>query len=416
VSGCRASLAGIAARGLRAGSSSLTLRGATSGMPSGERLLVNYWYAHNVGHTLEGLRYCLGYKTANPEMRVSLLLNERSPVVLARLCPFIEQVYPVESGFMTVCNDPREALRALPREWDWIVENHRAREDAHQSFAGFKAFFDAAHEHFLPRHPTGIAGAEPPAYVRHRQLRLDPPADAREAAARRVGGERLAISVVLAGSSVDRHLYPSAASWELILSELRRRHPGSAFCLIGKLDEDGRTTSRLARADLDRLLAAVPGAIDCFDLPLYEQLALLERSALLISPHTGFSFLASTVGTPWLAISGGNWHEYFFNGEPVYSLLPDPSRYPTFAWAALGDAPLAVIEADEDGEGPRTPSMSIARIREDLPELLDAAERLIAGKLAYEDALRAYFPRLLAAYDGDRSKIFSFDDIHRDFI
>jgi hypothetical protein len=382
-----------------------------------ERLLVNYWYAHPVGHALEGLRYCLGYKAANPELRVSLLLNQATPVELARLCTFVDEVYPVPfTSFMDVVTDPRAALAAVPREWDWIVENHRAREPAHQGFPGFKAFFDAAHEHLRSPNPLGVAGAEPPAYEPHQRLRLEPPAEARAAAARTIGDRPLAISVVLAGSSADRRLYPSAASWELVLRALSERHPDAVFCLIGKLAGDGRSTTRVGRAELDRLLAAVPAAVDCFDRPLLEQLALLERSALLVSPHTGFSFLASTVGTPWLALSGGNWHEYFFNGEPVYSLIPDPERYPTFAWGELGDEPLRVIEADEDGEGPRARAMSAARIRDDLPELLDAAEQLIGENLSYEDALRAYFPRLLAAYGGDRSKVFTFDEVHRHYL
>lgn len=382
-----------------------------------ERLLVDYWYAHPVGHALEALRYCLGYKTANPELRVSVLLNEATPTELARLCAFIADVYPVPfTSFVDVPTDPLEALAGVPREWDWVVENHRAREPAQQSFAGFKAFFDAAHEHFRPRNPLGVAGAEPPAYTPHTQLRLHPPAPAREAAAATIAGGRPAISVVPSGSSADRHLYPSTASWELILGALSGRYPDARFCLIGKLEGDGRTTTRIERAELDRLLAAIPAAVDCFDRPLLEQLAVLERSALVVSPHTGFSFLASTVGTPWLAISGGNWHEYFFNGEPFYSLIPDPDRYPSFAWAELGDGASEVIEADDDGEGARTPSMSAARIREDLPELLDAAERLIDGKVSYEQALEAYFPRLLAAYGGDRSRVFSFDQIHEAYL
>jgi len=381
-----------------------------------ERLLVNYWYAHPVGHTLEGLRYCLGYKTANPELAVSLLLNGATPVELARLWPFIDEVYAVPfTTFMSVPHDPAEALAAVPRQWDWLVENHRAREGQHQYFPGFKAFFDAAHAHLIPRHSTGVAGAEPPAYRPHQHLRLEPPADAREEAAATVPDGSLAISVVLAGSSADRHLYPSAASWQLILGELSRRYPDAIFCLVGKLAEDGRTTTRVGREELDRLLAAIP-SVDCFDRPLLEQLAVLERSALLVSPHTGFSFLASTVGTPWLAISGGNWHEYFFNGVPVYSLLPDPQCYPSFAWAGLGEAPLQLIGADEDGEGPRTPSMSVARIREDLEELLDAAERLIERTVTCDQILRDYFPRLLAAYHGDHSRVFSFDDLHKEYL
>lgn len=384
-------------------------------MASDDRLLVNYWYAHPVGHALEGLRYCLGYKAANPDFRVSVLLNGATPVELARLCPFVDDVYGVPfTSFMEVASDPRAALAEVPREWDWVVENHRGRQQPY--FPGVEAFFAAAREHFRPRHPLGIAGAEPPSYLPHQRLRLAPPAEARAAAAKTIADGRLAISIVLAGSSAHRHLYPSAASWELILSALSRRYPEAVLCLIGKHDRDGRTTSTVDRGEVDRLLVATPAAVDCFDRPLLEQLALLERSALLVSPHTGFSFLASTVGTPWLAISGGNWHEYFFNGEPVYSLIPDPARYPAYAWAELGDTPLQLIEADDDGEGPRTPSMSAARIRDDLPELLDAADRLIEGRLSYEDALRDYFPRLLAAYDGDRTKVFSFDDIHRHYL
>jgi hypothetical protein len=84
--------------------------------------------------------------------------------------------------------------------------------------------------------------------------------------------------------------------------------------------------------------------------------------------------------------------------------------------AELGSDPLAVLDQDDDGEGPRTPAMSAARIREDLDELLESADRLLAGRLAYDDALAVYMPRLLAAYRGDRSRIFTFDDIHEQFL
>jgi hypothetical protein len=379
-------------------------------------LLVNYWYAHPVGHAVEGLRLALGYKAANPDLRVSLLLNGATPVELAHCCPFLDAAYLVPfSSFEHIDGDPSAALAGVPRKWDYIVENHRARARSHDRFAGFRAFFDAASGYFESAHGVGVAGREPPSYLPHQRLRLELPAEARRAAAATVGGRRQAISVVLAGSSAARHLYPSAASWELILTALSARYPEAVLCLIGKLGEDGRTTSGVGRAELTRLLA-LPSTIDCFDRPILEQVALVEASDLLVSPHTGFSFCASTVGTPWLAISGGNWHEYFFNGVPVYSLLPDPDRYHPFAWAGLGSEPLGVMDADEDGEGPRTPTMSSARIRADLGELLQAAELLIEKRLSYEQLLSAYFPRLLAAYGGDRTRVFSFDNIHERYL
>jgi len=384
---------------------------------AGVQLLINYWYAPPIGHAVEGLRYALGYHAANPDWKVSLLLNAATPTELAGCCPFVERVYAVPfNDFVHLTADPAAALAAVPRRWDYVVQNHRVREASHDRFAGFRAFFQAAHSHFEARFAVGLTGEPPPEYQPHQQLRLELPAAARSAALATIPTGRRAIAVVLAGSSGSRHLYPSAASWDLILSALARRYPDSVFCLIGKFRDDGRTTSRLARVEVERLLRRIPGAIDCFDRPLLEQVGLVEASELLVSPHTGFSFLASTVGTPWLCLSGGNWHEYFFNGVPFYSLLPNPTRYPSFAWGELGSKPLTVIDADEDDEGPRTPSMSIARVREDLPELLEAAELLLEERLSYEQALAAYFPRLLAAYGGDRSRIFSFDQIHRRYL
>jgi hypothetical protein len=372
-----------------------------------ETLLVNYWYAHPVGHALEGMRYALGYKAANPALRVSLLLNGATGVELARLCPFIDEVFAVPfTRFAELDNDPLAALAAVPRPWGWVVENHRVHQESHAEIRGFRAFFDAAHEHLQPRHPLGVAGQAPPAYLPHQQLRLDLPDASRRAAAARLQGAA-AIAVVLAGSSSARRLYPSTTSWQLILAALSEQHPGVDLLLIGKHEVDGRTTSQIVRADVERLLKAIPAAVDCFDLPLLEQVALIEASDLLVSPHTGFSFVASAVDTPWLAISGGNWHEYFFNGVPVHSLVPDPDRYPTFTWGG----PESEVEQDEDGEGPRIASMSAGRIREDLPALLDAADRLIHRRVSYEDALAEYFPRLLAAYRGDRGRTFSFDNV-----
>lgn len=377
-----------------------------------ETALVNYWYAPPVGHTIEALRYCLGYKAADPTLRVALLLSAATPTELAGCCSFVDAVYPVGyTSFAQPEGDPAAALAAVPRVWDWVVDNHREREAEHDRFTGFRAFFDASHAHFAPRRGHTWTGEQPPTYRPHQQLRLELPRAAR-AAAEALVCDRSAISVVLAGSSSPSHLYPSAASWRLVLSELSRLRPDAAICLIGRFARDERTRSRIAPGTLDVLRNSVAACVDCFDRPLLEQLAIVERSLLCVSPHTGFGFAAVAVGTPWLALSGGNWHEYFFNGVPFYSVLPDVDRYPCFGWGA----PLPTIEADEDGEGPRTASMCVARIREDLPELLHYAQLLIDGELSYEDALTDYFPRLLAAYHGDRDRVFTFDGVHRSYL
>jgi hypothetical protein len=161
--------------------------------------------------------------------------------------------------------------------------------------------------------------------------------------------------------------------------------------------------------EVEQLAAAVPPPVACFDRPLLEQLAFVEACDLFLSPHTGFGTAALAVGTPWLALAGGPWHESFFNGVAFHSVIPDTRRYPAYWWDGT---PPPLVEDD----GPRTPSMTRERIEADLPELVEAARRLIERRLTYDDALAAYFPRLLRAYRGDRSKIFSFDSIHERYV
>jgi len=128
-----------------------------------------------------------------------------------------------------------------------------------------------------------------------------------------------------AGSS-EPSRYPSVGSWELIMGELAGAFPEAAFVLVGKLERDGRTSTSLEAEEVERITAAVPHAVNCFDRPLLEQLAFVEACDLFVSPHTGFGTAALSVGTPWLTLAGGPWHESFFNGVPFYSVLPDPEQ------------------------------------------------------------------------------------------
>jgi hypothetical protein len=335
-------------------------------------------------------------------LRISLALNAATPTELADCCPFVEQVYAVEyTDFVRGSGDPEAALAGVPRDWDYVLDDARSEQAAQQQFVGLRRYYAASRCHFRARVAHGFTGTEPPAYAPHGQLRLELPA-------RRELGAAVSIAVLPAGSS-ERSRYPSPRSWELILRALADALSGAVFCFVGKLARDRRTATSLARGDFDRLIAAVPHAVDCVDQPILEQLAFVEACDLFVSPHTGFGCAALAVGTPWLCLSGGPWHEWLFNGVPFYSVLPDTERFPCFTW--MDRAPPLV-----DDDGPRTSSMSRARIEQDLPELLDAARLLVERRQPYEDALARYFPRLLGAYGGDRSRVFSFDRIHERYI
>ncbi|MHB8593498.1 MAG: hypothetical protein ACYDB3_04085, partial [Acidimicrobiales bacterium] len=104
--------------------------------------------------------------------------------------------------------------------------------------------------------------------------------------------------------------------------------------------------------------------------------------------------------TPCLYLSGNLYPESWFNpGVPFYTVLPN-KRFPCYP-----DDPraLAMIEEDSDGEGPRSLSMSAARIEEDLPEIVQAAAGLVSKRWSYDDAIYGHFRRLETYYGGDTS-------------
>jgi hypothetical protein len=162
-------------------------------------------------------------------------------------------------------------------------------------------------------------------------------------------------------------MYPSAASWRLILDALAQAHPDVGF-------------------------------------------AITERCDVFLSPHTGFGLAALAVGTPWLTISGGRWFEYFFNDVPFRSVIPDAERYGAFSQFR----PTATV--DDGSDGRRTPSMSRARVLQDLGSIVTAATELLGGSLAYDRALREYFAALLSAHGGDHRAIWSIDGVHFDYL
>jgi hypothetical protein len=369
-------------------------------------LLVDHWYSHAVGHVIEALRRCQAYHACDPALRVALVLNGASPLELARCATFVDKVYGVPyTSFGRVEGNPRRALRSIPRDWDYVV-HHPASVDAwHERFEGFARYSAAARRHFRARIASGIAGSAPPAYEPWQRLRLELPEEARALARRELNG-RQAIAVMPAGSGA-RLLYPSVASWVRILDALAERFPGAVFTLVGRVNPgSGRTVSGITRPEVDRLLAGRL-TIDAFDRPILEQLAAVEAAQLFVSPHTGFGFAAVAVDTPWLTLAGGDWHEYFFNGVPFYAVLPKGTEHPAFVH---GNA-LPRVEADVDGEGARAWAMRAERVRDDLDELVEAAAQLVEGRLSYDEALATYVPRLLDAYQGDRTQLYSFEDL-----
>ncbi|MCV2489872.1 hypothetical protein OF117_10910 [Geodermatophilus sp. YIM 151500] len=378
-----------------------------------ERMLVNFFYAQPVGHAVEALHYCHGHAVAVPGREVSLALNAASAPELAGLCPFVTAAHAIDHPFLEPCADSLSRLGAVPRDWDWIVDDGRRHQPFQlEMFPGMRDYYAASDVHLRGRRGRSVTGAQRAGYLPHQPLRFVLPPAARAAAAARletglpVSGR---IALLPAGSS-DPSLYPSPGSWQLVLDALTDALPGVQMVLVGRTARDERTSTALGPDGLRRLLAHRSAPVDCVDVPLVEQLAVVEACDVFLAPHTGFGLAALAVGTPWLSLSGGRWFEYYFNHVPFRSILPDPDRYPSFSQFD------PAVTAPDGDEGPRTPSMSRARIRDDLDRIVAAAGELLAGSLSYDQALRDYFPALRAAHHGDPTAIWSIDSVHLDHL
>jgi hypothetical protein len=384
-----------------------------------ERVLVNFFYAQPVGHAVEALHYCLGHHAANPDRQLAVALNAASPTELAGFCDFMSAGYAIDHPFVQPCADSAARLAGLPPDWDWVFDDFRRHHDLQLSlFPGMRDYYAATDRHLRARLGRTVVGDRRAGYLPHQKLRFTLPEPVGAAARHRLDGNTSGtgrparIAVMPAGSS-EAELYPSPDSWRLILDALTDAFPGVQLVLIGRIGPRGhseRTTTALGEDELAGLLAHRSRPVNCFGIGLAEQLAVVEASDVFLAPHTGFGLAALAVDTPWLALSGGRWFEYFFNRVPFRSILPDPDRYPSFSQF---DPATIVVDGDE---GPRTPSMTRARIREDLDRIVTAAGELIAGTVDYEQCLRDYFPALAAAHHGDTSAIWSIDGVHAAYL
>jgi hypothetical protein len=146
-----------------------------------EGLLVNFFYAHPVGHAVEALHYCQGHHAAAPERAVSVALNAASAHELTGYCPFIESTYAIEHPFVEPCVDSARALAKVPQRWDWVVEDFRRRQDYQlRAFPGMNDYYEASDRHLIAARGRTVVGDRAAGYVPRCRLRLDLPAGARD--------------------------------------------------------------------------------------------------------------------------------------------------------------------------------------------------------------------------------------------
>ena len=277
--------------------------------------------------------------------------------------PAVSAAYAIEHPFVEPCGERRR--RSTPSR----VTGRTSLDDArrHQPiqlelFPGMRDYYAASDAHLAAANAATRGGFAAAPYPPHSRSGSSCRRTARAAARRRLGDDA-AIALMPARLGRPRAVPVDA----LVAADPRRAARGRGSCSSASCAPTGAERPRSAATSSAALRAHPSTPLDAFDLPLAEQLALVEACDVFLAPHTGFGMAALAVGTPWLALSGGRWFEYFFNHVPFRSILPDPERYGGFTQFA---EPPRV-----DDDGPRIAGMTEARVREDLERIVAAAQR-----------------------------------------
>ena len=387
-------------------------------------LLLNWVYYPPVGHAVEAFKIAKGFAVRDPSLKIHVLLNSRTTVELAAACEWIVKAWPIDLAEVSRTGDSAACLIDIPRTWDYIVNDHRPKMSPFPFADDLRTFHDLAETHFSARlwrgHNYEVGNAEnAPAYHSNATIRMRVPVAAGEWVKQFDLTRGPNICVLLGGSSHDP-IYPKLDSWRTILTAVQTAFPTATLLLTGKTIEDDRsrtysytkpelleffrsskehartTDSRSAPKSAEvplssdgagsRPVLASPELINCFDIGLWNQLALIEACDLLLAPHSGFAFLGPSVGTPWLTLSGVRWPECFFNDVPFYSVLPDCRHYP--CWRDMK------LECQSRIAAGTTVLCMDDQIEARIPDLLAGVRLLLDPNFSYQEAWRNYRQRI----------------------
>lgn len=362
-----------------------------------KRLLINWVYYNPVGHAIEGLKLSAGFHKANPGLEIHIALNKRTAYELAKGCPWIKKVYPIDVEELARKEEEATCLVGIPREWNYIVGDYRPEIENN----GKKKLWreEQGMVNMLKVIETKFHSAEGlmkygypyrlPKGLKYKKVKLKiniPPKALRFAKKYQYNG--LKICLIPSGSAGPRFT-PTIRSYIEMINEIRKEFPDSRVYMTGVfLHKMGRTrSSAFGGIQIKSLLKGLPNIVNCYDIGFWNQVALLHSCDILIAPHTGFAFIASCVGTPWLVISGGDWPEYMFNHSSFYSVLPKEKGYPYVGKGRYTKHGNNYMFVRNKGQ---IPPFTVANMRKKNKEIVRAMHLLLNKKFTYAKAMKTY--------------------------
>jgi ADP-heptose:LPS heptosyltransferase len=350
-------------------------------------LLVNWVYYRPVGHALEGMKVARDYFEADRELKISLLLNSEMPYEIAALCPWIEKVYIADVKALAEYGMGAKCLEEIPVNWDYVVSDDRLMH----SLNSYTEELKSANQTIIKYLQAGIwkgnrffpQDENIPQIKLDTEMRFEVPESAKEFIAK-YSHNGLKIGILPAGSNADR-IYPEARWWVKMMEAVTNSFPDVMFYITGTKSKEGNRSESytFSDEDINLILSEIGNVENCFDIGIINQIALLEYCDLLISPHSGFAFLAGCVNTPWLSISGARWPEYFYNHIRFYNLLPSCKKYPCYT----GMKEECVTEMKT---GNPVVCMSTKELDKKIPEIIQGIKLLTDDDFTYEDSIELY--------------------------
>lgn len=355
-------------------------------------MLINWVYYRPVGHALEGLKVARDYFEVNKDFKISVLLNSEMPCEIGTLCPWIEKVYVADVKELSELGLNAKCLKKIPDEWDYVVSDDRLMHSldsyseelkyANQTIIEYLKANIWKGNRFFPQ------GEDMPRIKFDTQMSFTLPENAKKFVVK-YKHDGLKICILPAGSNAD-HIYPEAQWWIKMITSITNFFPNTQFYITGTKNKKGNRSESytFSEDDINLILNETANVENCFDIGIINQIALLENCDILISPHSGFAFLAGCVSTPWLAISGARWPEYFYNHIKFYSVLPSCKKYPCYTGMK------AKCIAEIKNEKPVI-CMNTKSLNKKIPEIIRGIKKLTDDNFSYPDSIELYREKVL---------------------
>jgi len=363
-----------------------------------KKLLLNWVYYRPVGHVVEALKLAKGYALANKDVDVYLSLNAASPTELADGCSWIKKTYPVSLAEIWKKGNKAKSVQKLPKVWDYIITDDRVNrfqkgwdEDdlikAHKVLALVLKAKIAKGSTEQAGLPKGILPC-----VNNPKITL-PISGVAKSFAKRYKHSGSAICVMLGGSTGEKQS-PAMEIWQKICEALFKAIPNLKIYFTGvNKSVKGRTaTDGYKLEEIQALADKLPNAEVAYNIGLLNQLALIQKCDIFLSPHTGFAFLPPLVGTPWLELANCPWPAYIFNYIPFYSVLPECGWYPAINETKKGCGKLLA-------ENKKAICMTDKLLENKIPEIVKGAKLLLNKEFTYAKAVKLHLDKIKKYYD-----------------